>query len=422
MSVKKTSAFIGLTIFAFLLIYYPPIIGINTIHLLAGISCLYVLSHRYISGRFVKIYKEFSVPLLFLLIVILLGSIVFWNKPTLDLGLFVMTFETIPIAFVISEIKTNSLPEVDFFDIVISAAVLQSIIACLAFLIPSFHSMLIDRLLDYGFNDVLNKMSGWRMFGYSYTMAYAMPVTQACIATIAVYKGMKKRGIYFLAAIVIFLSAVINARVSIVLFAIGSLGVVLFSDKASLKHSLKIVVVIILALFVLGKGLDYLASSDSATSIWIQSGVNDIKAFVLGTSYASDSYMSYATNVEKYRLPENSFDIIFGTGYTTTRENAAYKSDVGYVNDIWYGGIIYSIWILCFFLSKIRKLFMYWNKKYNVPLLLFFVALIVLLAANIKGRCFSWNEITQFILMSFVYFKYEQITVDELTGRLSDGK
>ena len=414
--IRKVFIFVSITLFMFLLLYYPPIIGINTLHLLALFSYFYLFTKKYIRKKIVRIIKEFSIPVILILIVLFLNSVLIWNNPTIDIGLFVMAFETIPITIVISKIKTEKLSEYCFIDMLIIVALIQASIAFFAFLIPSFHSLIIGKYLSYGFNDIIGKMAGWRMYGYSYTMAYAMPIVQAIIASISIYKGMKAGCRYFVAAIVIFLSAIINARVSIVIFFIGSMGAILFANRVNVKNILKILAILVMSLFILEKGFTYLANSESDTSIWITNGIEDIKAFFTGDSLAQDSYFAYATNDDKYRLPDSIGGIIFGTGNITTRGNMDFQSDVGYINDIWYCGLIYVILIFYFYISKLMKLFIFLNKNYNVSYLLFYVALIILLASNIKGRCFSWNEITQLLVMCFIYYRYAQLSNTYLNG------
>lgn len=409
MSIKKINIFIGITILVFMLIYYPPIIGVNTIHLLAVMSYIYLFKKRYIGNIIIKIIKEFSLPIFGILLLLLVNSIFIWNNHKVDMGLVVMAFETVPIAIVISKLKNEKLPNVDFIDILVTVAVIQACIAFLAFMIPSFHSLIIGKYLSYGFNDIIGKMAGWRMYGYSYTMAYAMPVTQSIIASISIYKGMKKGWWYYIATIFIFLSAVINARVSIVLTIIGAIGAIMFANRANTKNVIKILVVILLALFVLEKGLCYLENSESETSVWLMSGIEDLKAFFNGNSLENDSYFIYATDKERYRLPDSILDVVFGTGNTTTRGNSNYQSDIGYINDIWYGGLVFFASILYFYVSKLKKLFIFLKKNYGVSFLLFYVVLGILLAANIKGRCFSWNEITQLLMMCFIYYRYEHL-------------
>ena len=413
MSFGKISAFTVLVLLVFMLIYYPPIVNINTIHILAAFSYLYLMFQRGISDVFKKIIMNYTCSLLGLLLIMFFFSAVIWEKLTVDLGLFVLAIETIPVAYTIADIKNKYASSVDFFNIIICAAIIQSIIAFMTFYIPSFHSLIIGKYISYGFNDIVSKMSGWRMYGYSYTLAYAMPVTHGCIASIAVYKGMKNSWIYFLAAIIIFLSGLINARVSIMIFVLGSIGAVLFSNRISLFHSIKIIAVALFALLMINNGLNYLKNSDSATANWIQSGINDIRNFISGDSLANDSYISYATDAEQYKLPDSIVDIIFGTGYITTRGNTTYKSDVGYINDIWYGGLLYFIWILHFYLYRIRKTFLFFNSKYSVSNKLCYISILILLAANVKGRCFSWNEITQFLLLCMVWAEYEQLSIEK---------
>jgi len=80
-------------------------------------------------------------------------------------------------------------------------------------------------------------------------------------------------------------------------------------------------------------------------------------------------------------FPSNIFNIIFGEGRIVS--GAKINSDIGYINQIFIGGIIYLILMLLFLLYMfIRNIKVSTNKLFPV---LFFLTLIVV---NIKGDAF----------------------------------
>ena len=300
MKIKFRPTKVVLIAFVFLLLYYPPILPINMMHVLTVISVLYLL--RYRNKNISRILSGYSFPFfilsMYLLIVILLNGESISNvTPVLMLGI-----ETVPVCLAIADMKTRKVSDVDIFDIIISAAMIQSLIAFATFFVPSLHELLINQYTNYGYGDIIIELSGYRMYGLSYGLTYGMPVANACIATIALYRGVNHDNKYFIKALLIFAAAVINARTSIVIFAIGLVGVVLSSIK-DYKKAAKIVFYIVIALLLFSQVLVYLDSYAPETAEWIRHGIEDITTFITGKDSNEYSYFSYATSKSKYSVP-----------------------------------------------------------------------------------------------------------------------
>ena len=107
----------------------------------------------------------------------------------------------------------------------------------------------------------------------------------------------------------------------------------------------------------------------------------------------------YYFNPQNYILP-NGLSIMIGVG-TYTGGNLGYATDIGYVNDIYLGGVIYLCMILFFFYYVLRSFYRGQNVTYKF---IYQFGLIVLLISNIKGYVFSYNELTSFfIILGIMY-------------------
>lgn len=390
-----------IVLFVFLFIYYPPLIGINIMHLLAMLAYLYFLFHK---EAFVCIKQNFRKYLYFLFVFMYLLMVCLVNEQLSNVsGIFVWLFEVIPITFVLTDLirrNSNGKEEVSVWNYLIAAGMLQVLISILAFAIPDLQDLIIQRMLSYGFKDVIVKMSRHRMFGFSYTMAFAMPVVQAVLAAVCVYKAFTERLRYLILVPFLLFSSIINARVGIVVFIMASVIALLGSAKITLKN-LIVFLAVIAMIFAVPKVFTHFLEG-SATFDWLEEGVNEMTDFLFEDE-VSDGYFSYATDKQRYKAPEG-IGFFFGTGNISTRGNKNYASDIGFINDMWLGGIFYVISVLVYFSLRTDKIMQYYFAGKSISVLVSVLTIAMLMVINIKGRCFSWNEIMNlwFLVHTFV--------------------
>ena len=228
-----------------------------------------------------------------------------------------------------------------------------------------------------------------------------MPVINSLIGAEAVYYALKNKIIYLLMAGIILFSAIINARISIVPIAICFIYMIIILNKNRLtvKNICKTLVGVLAVVF----GISLFGSAISRNAImedWLTRGFNDIVAILMRNDNGSGYYTYYTSNT-MWQLPPNALSVIFGTGNRVIRGNAFYSSDIGYINDIWWGGIIYCLMIYSFLVHELRVIA---KNRINSELIFFDgLLLIVLLVVNIKGNVIGLNEITSMITILFVY-------------------
>lgn len=256
-------------------------------------------------------------------------------------------------------------------------------------------------MIRNGYPDVYLSFAKYRLYGLSYSMLYGMPVINSLIGAYAVYYALKNKIIYLLMAGIILFSAIINARISIVPIAICFIYMIIILNKNRLtvKNICKTLVGVLAVVF----GISLFGSAISRNAImedWLTRGFNDIVAILMRNDNGSGYYTYYTSNT-MWQLPPNALSVIFGTGNRVIRGNAFYSSDIGYINDIWWGGIIYCLMIYSFLVHELRVIA---KNRINSELIFFDgLLLIVLLVVNIKGNVIGLNEITSMITILFVY-------------------
>jgi hypothetical protein len=132
---------------------------------------------------------------------------------------------------------------------------------------------------------------------------------------------------------------------------------------------------------------------------WISSGIEEIILFTKGNT--DTGYFSYATDRGKYSIPTSIFAILFGKGHITMgmESTSGISSDVGYTNDIWFGGVFYLLIVYLFFVKMMWRLI-----KSNDGIISFIGIFLLILypIINIKGIIFSMNSLTNFFILLFV--------------------
>ena len=400
---RKTGVDILFVFGLFIIIYNPPILMINTMHLVGFVSLLYFVIVGGVKRLF--IVKKNTLKLLsgFLAIFFyLLVFACFINEQSISTILFPIYFviDVIPFGFAMKEyMERNSLDFGWSVSIIINTALLQAVTAIASFLIPNVQRFFVERMVAYGYNEVYTTLSSYRMYGFSNALTNATPVVQSIIAVISVWHALRYSKKYYLYALVLMLSAVINARISIVVFAIG-IVILMINRTTSITRKLKIVFIAFIAYFVIiAFILPMIQSVSPLTYEWVTDGFSELSSFKIGvTSYEKNSYFGYLLNKERFALPEGFFPFLFGKGYSimSSKNPSGFQSDVGYVCDLWTGGLMYVILLYSFFLGLLNRL------RKNQNSLISFIAIyyiVALLFINIKGVALSMNAFVNLLVI-----------------------
>lgn len=390
---------IKIYILTFLLIYNPPIYAISTIHYLALYSWTRILYNKETSNSLLNDYKYKS-DIMFLLFYIFyflfVGLINSIYSLSLIYNFFVIIMEVIPTCFIIvKEINNNK--KVIFNDLIIKVGLIQALIAFITLFFPNIHNAIINIYLKYGYKDTIIYLSQFRMYGYSYILPFTMPITQSMIAIISFDKGINKKYIYILYSLIIFLSAIINARISIIIYLIGLMFIIFNVRHINIINIFKIIPIIISIIIIINKIILFIPSK---TIIWIEQAWNDILYLINNRNLDSESFKYFSSN-NAYRIPQNILNLFFGTATLSIRNNISVQSDVGFINDIWIGGIFYIFITYIYIMNKIKFTIEVFSKK-NMQI---YLIIIIFLIANLKGQVISYNEFINLMILISVYYK-----------------
>lgn len=393
---------LGIWLAIFCLVYNPPLLPFNSMHLVGGLSLVYLFMNYASTKRLLKSkHSMWAIGFFFVLTIYLFLVSTLFPKGNLETMYFstYFIFDIIPfgLALLIYHDKKN-LTVSDFYDLIIQVALVQAILAIAAFFLPEVQKIFVSMFINQGYGEAYAMLADHRLYGLAGTLTFSMPILQSFLAVCCFYKAFESDRIKnILLALVLFFSAVINARVSIVVMLVGVFSFFLSRISVLKKIILALGLVASFGLFV-GVALPLLEAQDNNTFSWVLDGVKEILAFAKGENVG---YFAYITNIDRYVLPNGIVSLMFGEGHSIMGGEKLYgvASDVGFINDIWRGGFVYLIVLYCF---AFRAL---WTVYKNGERQISFIGLCALLAVpvlNFKGSIIRMNEFSVVLFLIYM--------------------
>lgn len=406
--IKKARYSWVMVVFLFYWLFLPPILGKHSSYFVALFSFAYLLWHYklffkcvYIN-RFIWLYLGLFFFLLYDLFLALPNG---GTRIPIYHVLYWMV-SIIPGAFCICLHAKKYKQGIEYIlRLVLWAALIQSIISIAAFIYNPLKLFLISKLetdntivTETYVNEIF-----YRLFGFSSGLTFDMPSAMAIISGIAIYLGAKKNWRYFLFVPTIAFSAMINARTSMVVLAVAVLIFAAGSLKPTRKTFAMIIILPIVAAVVLTLGGLVLQRVSPLTYGWVESGFNQILDFFRNeTGYG---YFEYLTDPRKWIVPSGT-QLLFGTGYRAMGGNPfGVRSDIGYINDLWFGGVLYTVALylattLCFVATHRFS----WKKEDGrVSRYVLSVYIVMLPILNFKTPIIAMGPFTSVVIIVMIY-------------------
>jgi hypothetical protein len=368
------------------------------IHIIALTSlCYLAFNYKYlIEYNIIKKTKTLLISMAVILIYLIAISLI-KRKIIFYTPLFWL-FDVIPFAFaMVIYFKKNDYSFIKLINLVIAAGFLQAATAIVAFAFRNIQSIFVENMINHGYSDIIREISEYRIFGYSGSLTFATPILQSIIAIITLYMAIKYKLYYILISVPLIFSAIINARTSIIILIIGILLLVFFSIiHFNAKNFLKLILLLMLIAVLVAATIIILKKYSIPTYTWFIHGINE---FLTIFNNNETGYFSYLFNKDIYVFP-HGISLFFGEGITIISENIFnIQSDIGYINDIWVGGLLYSAMLYTTIGYLIIKL--YKTKNYFVKFMsVFFMVSFLLL--NIKGQILTSDDVSNFFIMFYV--------------------
>ena len=402
----KRIKIVYLIVYTFLFIYRPLILPFNILHILSGIVYLDIFFNKKKYSLILKKMKIKRLIVYMYILLIYLGIGATLNDESIVKNLYfyiIFIMEIVPISIYISINLMNSNCSVeDFYIFLLLVGTLQASIAIYSFFDAEFKKKILEIMMKNGGSlEVISKFSKYRMFGFGSQYMYTLPGIQSFFSVLSIYIYFKKKQLrYLILSPFLFFSAIINARTSFIILFLGILILIFMEEKKIIYFGS-----FILVGFISKISFYFLNKKEEATFLWIRSGWEQILEGLSGNF--SRGYFKAASNSKFYKLPDSIY-FLFGK----SKHVMGQFSDVGYINDIWFGGILFSMYIYIFLLYNLKNL--YFKKNINdlngkfISTFIFFSFLIF----NFKGIVLSINDfiITTVLIVNFYNLKYNYST------------
>lgn len=264
-----------------------------------------------------------------------------------------------------------------FFNIVL----LQSLICILMLLVPSLREIALKLYYNGGVENIF--ISKMRIYGLSSDYTYATPIFHGFVAVVMMLFAIEYHWKYILYIPFVIIAIMLNGRTGIIIFLVG-LSLIIFSYLRKTNKIIKVLFYAFVLLFVGILGFTFLEKLAPSTYTWIINGIKEITGFLLdgeknGTIAALDNAFYFPKGIYFY----------IGEGHRVYRQSGYVHSDIGYVNDMFLGGVIY---IVVLYLSVFKYSSVKINNKFNIQLhninkIFSIIVISTLLIANYKGEC-----------------------------------
>ncbi|MBB3110558.1 hypothetical protein FHS18_002625 [Paenibacillus phyllosphaerae] len=399
---------IVIVLLSFLIIYFPPLVGINTLHIVGVLSWIGIIHYNKNIQTTLKINKVISLFNYIALFMVYLLFIAVFNSTSSSIvsRMLFWAIDVIPACILISHICLKKKYQlIDMLKLLLIVGNIQGLIALITFIFPPVQSLIIERMVSLGFRDIFLQLAEHRMYGWSSSLTFSTPIAQGMFAVIAVYLSINKSMKYLLFTPLLLFSAVINARSSLVIILIGLLLIFLVALKLRKIKSFyrlfiigAITTVLVLVMFQIIK------TSAPQTYEWIVEGGQEITYFLRGDNVG---YFTYVTDSTKYTMPTGT-GFWFGEGVSNISEyHSSLQSDVGWTNDMWLGGLFYSVLIGLFFVRKLYQIQLQRNdedlKSLQLNKFIAYFIFAVFITGNFKGIMFSINEVVTLVFLFYVF-------------------
>ena len=399
-----------LYVYIFSLLYMPPVFRFNILYLLGLIAWTYIGMNNFRQITYLRyknigyIYIIFVVLFLYAIFVSILNGKI--CKDMLVPIIF-FAFLIIPGCVYISEMCLRyRFSWLNFLDCMLLVGNIQGILTLLFYICPSLRTIYIDRLIS---RNLLWEYSetylySYRYFGLAQAVITYMPLVQVILALLAMYLGLSQSKKYFIYIPLLLFSSFINARSPILIFGVGCILLFLFKSKNSYQqYSFRKLILFFVSISLISILFIKLKSSDSMYKIWMQEGLNSIGNLFMGQK--AGIFDKYLLNSAWWQLPTDIVSLVFGVGhYIVSEPYKGFFTDVGYVNYIWNGGLIFFIILIIFCVVTFKR---YAAKlKKDVWRFSKYIFMLTFVLFSFKMPIFACNEL---MVLYFIFYVFENI-------------
>jgi hypothetical protein len=383
--------FITFIICLYIYLYNPilQILGFGIIKLLLFVAFIYLLRKGFYP-RFIGIFRIEIIFTLILvcytLLIALIENPAGITVPYTHLLWFLEGFiiPTFLILFFREIFQRNS-----WEALIILVGFIASLVTLFLILNPAYNTYIRKNVIFDTLDTVSQYKWDFRGFSLSESSSYGYGVVQGLVLSVCLF-SVRKKLIYLLPIIFLLISIIFNARIGLSVVAVALL-LLLISGHIRFFNFCLFATIIYLSFWFFTKSSFFLENETSLN--WGLGVFGDTKNLIQGTNDNSNYTALFGRMLF---FPSHPMDLIFGNGKNVYL-NQDKSSDIGYIIQIFRGGIIY-LSIMLSFLWYMFKRNLTIAKNRLLPVLF----LLTLLIVNLKGNAF-FQSTPFFRLITFYY-------------------
>jgi len=278
-------------------------------------------------------------------------------------------------------------------DIIITG-IIASLFTLLSILSPAIGDFFrFDLLKTNEFTDLV----AYRTFGLAELLTFTYGITQGVIFCLILFFSKQNKFFLFFIPLIL-ISILFNARTGFTPVIIALIFYLI--NYFNIKLVVNTTILAVIALFIIPQIT--FSNEQQRTVEWGLDFFYQLNDLFTG-SQSSDSNTFDALFGYMVVLPSTDLQWLFGTGEYIFAKSHGNDSDVGYIIQLYYGGIFYIIllFLIVIWMYKSSRIY----KKYNKPAFLISLVLILTtIIVNVKGEIFSSNGYLRLCVLIFLFF------------------
>lgn len=354
-----------------------------------------------ISKKMTKLFCGIFLSSLYFSIVSLLNNF----DPRIFQNLYIIVHAIVLLSW-ISFLHKRRYSKIKIIDLLLTISLLQAILCIVMIIIPSFKEVALN--LYYLGREENVFISAMRIYGISGEYTFFTPIYHGILCVLAFNLSTLVNWKYFIFIPFYLIAIIFNGRTGIVIFVVGTIISFILTSILKKRKVFRMFLIIFLSAFIIYFGIMITKYVSMATYKWLMTFVESTFSLLR----EKESQDTYSVLSSMLFFPDTIRETVFGVGsrvYANQLSIYGYAgSDIGYVNDIFMGGLVYVLmqYGTVFLYLKPELNLLKNNDNKNIDTILNIVMsmsmLVILLVANYKGEVMR----SGLVLLGVIVIKY----------------